>query len=163
MGFQCYDENKRKRLIIINKICSFFGHRDTSSEIRPALYVEIERHITQCNVTIFYVGEHGRFDRMSVSVLCDLKQKYPHIKICLIHSHMPGKKERCEEKRYDCTLLPDGMEFVPKKFAITHRNRFVVNESDYVIAHVRTTWGGAYDAMQYAKRKKKYVINLADE
>ena len=64
---------------------------------------------------------------------------------------------------YDSTFLPEGMEFVPKKFAIAHRNRFVVNKSDYIITYVRKTWGGAYEAMQYAKRKKKQVVNLADE
>jgi len=42
-----------------------------------------------------------------------------------------------------------------KKFAIMYRNRFVVNESDYVIAYVRTDWGGACEAMRYARRKKK--------
>ena len=146
-----------------NKICCFFGHRDTSEAIRPALYAEIERHITQYGVTVFYVGKHGSFDRMSVAVLCEVKEKYPHIEICLIHSYMPVKKDEYEEKLYDGTLLPNGMELVPKKFAITHRNRFVAEQSGYVIAYVRTSCGGAYEAVQYAKRKNKRVTNLAPE
>ena len=146
-----------------NKICSFFGHRNTSSEIRTALYAEIEKHITQYGMTFFYVGNYGNFDYMSAAVTHELKQKYPHIEVCLVHSYMPVKKDEYETNLYDSILLPDGMEFAVKRFAITHRNRFVVNESEYVIAYVRTTWGGAYQAMQYAKRKKKHVINLADE
>ena len=152
-----------KGLIIISKICSFFGHRDASEAIRPALYAEIEKHITRYGVTVFYVGKHGKFDYMSAAVAHELKQKYPHIEVCLVHSYMPGKKDEYETKLYDSTLLPDGMEFVVKKFAITHRNRFVVNASDYVIAYVRTTWGGAYEALELAKRKKKHVINLAEK
>jgi len=31
------------------------------------------------------------------------------------------------------------------------------------LTDVRHTWGGAYQYMQSAKRKKKHVINLADE
>ena len=52
---------------------------------------------------------------------------------------MLGKKDEYDEGLYDYTLLPDGMEFVPRKFAIAHRNRFTINESDYVVAYVRTT------------------------
>jgi len=59
----------------MSKTCCFFGNRDTSSAIRPALYSEVERHITQYNVTTFYVGGYGNFDSMSADVLCELKGK----------------------------------------------------------------------------------------
>ena len=47
-----------------NKICCFFGHRDTGDEIYPALYAEIEKHIILYGVRVFYVGGYGNFDRM---------------------------------------------------------------------------------------------------
>jgi len=61
------------------------------------------------------------------------------------------------------TLFPDGLEFVPKKFAISHRNRWIVDESDYIIVYVLTDYNGAYEALKYAKRKKKNIVNLADK
>ena len=37
----------------MSKTCCFFGHRNASTEIRPALYAEIEKHITQYKVAVF--------------------------------------------------------------------------------------------------------------
>ena len=74
----------------------------------------------------------------------------------------PSKKTSTKQIYMTAHYCRNGIELVLKKFAITHRNRFAVNESDYVIAYVRTTWGGAYEAIQYAKRQRKHVINLAD-
>ena len=61
-----------------NQTCCFLGHRDASEKIRPLLYIEIEKHIAQHNVTTFYVGGYGNFDHMSVTVLNEMK-KSTHI------------------------------------------------------------------------------------
>jgi len=141
----------------------FFGHRDVNIKIRPALYAEIERHITQHKITTFYVGNHGNFDCMSVGILNELKRKYAHIEIVLVCAYLTTKKKtKYEMNLYDSTLYPEGLEDVPQRFAITYRNRWMVEQSDCLIAYVRTSYGGAYTALQYAKRKNKRVTNLAD-
>ena len=76
---------------------------------------------------------------------------------------MPGKKEYEPERDGVETIYPEGLETAPPKFAITKRNKWMVQECTHLIAYVRNTWGGAYDAMELAKRKKKHVINLADQ
>lgn len=41
------------------------------------------------------------------------------------------------------------------------RSKWVVKEADLVIAYVTYYWGGAAKTLEYAKRKKKTIINLA--
>jgi len=143
-------------------ICSFFGHRHVSDTIRPLLYKEIERHIIEKNVDTFYIGGYGDFDNMASDVLKEMKEKYPHISISLILAYIPTGPDLRIKTHYD-TLYPEGLEFAPKKYAITYRNRWVAETSDYMIAYVALSSGGAYEALKHAKRKNKITINLAEE
>lgn len=58
---------------------------------------------------------------------------------------------------YDGTIYPD-LEYVPKRFAIVKRNEWMINNSNFLIAHVKHDWGGAYRTLQYARRKKDIKI-----
>ena len=145
-----------------NQICCFFGHGDTNTEIRPIIYTEIEKHILQHNITTFYVGGYGNFDHMSVAVLKKLKKKYPDIKIILVFAYLPTEKRlEYNANLYDTTLYPEGLETVPQRFAIHHRNRWIVEHSDYLITYVCKSYSGAYEAFQYAKRRGQKITNLA--
>ena len=57
-------------------VCTFFGHHDCSNTNEPRLLEAIKNQIKQ-GTTQFYVGTHGNFDRMALSCLRSLKQKYP--------------------------------------------------------------------------------------
>ena len=142
-------------------ICCFFGHRHTPDKIKPLLYAEIEKHIVEKNVNVFYVGGYGDFDAMSAAALRELQREYPYIRVHRILAYIPGKKDEYHSDSYENTLYPDGLEFVPRKFAITHRNRWIVERSDYIIAYV-LLGGGAYEALKYAERKNKSIVNLAE-
>jgi len=143
-------------------ICSFFGHRVVADKVFFGLYDEIEKHITKYKVNVFYVGGYGGFDNMVFDILYEMKEYYSHIKIYRILAYMPLEvNNKTYEKHYK-TMFPEGLELVPKKFAIVHRNRWIVNNSDYIIGYVQTSYGGAYEALKYAKRKNKKVINLAE-
>jgi len=147
-------------VIFLPIVCSFFGHRSVYENIRPALYAEIERHITEKNVNTFYVGGYGGFDGMASDILDEIKKRYPKISVFRILAYVPGKKYI--EDKYP-TILPEGVELVPPRYAITHRNRWIVQESDYIIAYVQTSYGGAYDALKYARHKGKQTVNLAEQ
>ncbi len=60
---------------------------------------------------------------------------------------------------YDSVVYP-GIEDKPPKFAITYRNRYMIDKADLVIAYINHEWGGAYKTYSYAKRKGKRIINL---
>ena len=145
------------------KVCTFFGHADTPTNIKKEIQKLIEDLILQNGVNTFYVGTNGNFDRMVQSVLIDLKKQYPNLECYTVLAYIPGIKPEFDvayEKLE--TLYPDGLEKVPKRFAIDWRNKWMVQQSDYVISYVRHSFGGAAKYMELAKRKKKIVYNLAN-
>ena len=58
------------------------------------------------------------------------------------------------------TIYPEGLETVPKRFAISWRNKWMIQESDVVVTYITHSWGGAAQFADLAKRKKKRVINI---
>ena len=117
----------------MTKTCCFFGHREVTHNIRGRLTAIIEKLITENGVTNFYVGNQGQFDSMVYSVLKELKVKYPHIRYAVVLAYMPDSY--IKEVYGEDTLFPDDMESVPKKYAISKRNDWMIKPinciSDY--------------------------------
>lgn len=142
------------------RACTFCGHHDASSAIKPALYSAIETLITDNGVTEFYVGNQGSFDYMVADTLNALKKLYPRINAFVVLAYMPGEKNKFElEEKLD-TMYPDGLEGVPRRYAITHRNRWMVSNSDYLVSAVSHGWGGAAQTLKYAQTKKLVIITI---
>ncbi len=141
-----------------NSVCCFFGHRDTPSSIENKLKQTIIDLIENKSANTFYVGNQGGFDFMVRRTLKELKEKYPHINYSVVLAYMPGKKDECED--YSDTIYPDGLENVPRKFAIDRRNKWLVDNSDYVIAYISRSLGGAAKFYDLAVKHKREVINL---
>lgn len=144
------------------KLCCFCGHSSVSETLRAPLHEAIEKFIVHDEVERFYVGNHGEFDHMVCSELRSLKKDYPQISFYVILAYMPGKKEEFPAADPPMTIYPDGLESVPPRFAITHRNRWMVEQADRMIAYVGHGYGGAAQTLRYAQRKKLEVHNLAD-
>lgn len=142
--------------------CTFFGHRNTPEEAKPLLKKVLIQLIEEKNVCIFYIGNNGAFDRMATSVLNDLKSCYPHIQHTTVLAYLPGKKSAIELDTPINTIYPDGLETVPRKYAILKRNHWMLDRSDYVITYVTQPFGGAAQFKQLAEKRKKVVINLCD-
>lgn len=136
--------------------CTFFGHRDCCADIEPLLVEKIENLIVHKDVNIFYVGDHGSFDRLVVKTLRETKKKHPQIAYQIVLAYMPHKNEPSDE-----TLLPDGIEIIPKRYAISYRNQWMIQHSDYVIAYVTRSFGGAAQFVEKATKAEKVVINIA--
>ncbi len=112
-----------------------------------------------------YLGGYGAFDAFAYH--CCKKYQTTHKKISLVFvsPYLPSINQNeywaYQKSRYDEILYPE-IEDKPIKFAITYRNRYMVDKANYVIAYVDHNWGGAYQTYQYAKRKNKPIFNLAD-
>ena len=92
---------------------------------------------------------------MALAVLKRLKTQYPSIEVYVVLAYMPGKKEEFLLADEPDTIYPEG-------FAITHRNRWTVDQADYVVAYVDHGYGGAAQTLRYAKSKgTKIILNLA--
>lgn len=140
--------------------CVFFGHRNTPSDIYPKLKEAIIKLIEEKKVTDFYVGNHGNFDRMVRSTLRELKKEYSEINYRVVLAYLPTKKD--PEEDYSDTEFPEGIEKVPRKFAINYRNDYMLKKADYVIAYVKNSFGGAGKCTDKARKRNAIIINLAE-
>lgn len=140
-------------------ICTFFGHRDTKNEIEPTLRSTLFDLIENKNVNLFYVGNHGNFDSMVRRQLEDLSKTYP-IKYYLVLAYMPTKNQEPDTLN-EHTILPEGIETVPKRFAISYRNKWMLDQSDIVVTHVTHSFGGAAQFEDCANKSGKMIIKIA--
>lgn len=142
----------------MSKVCSFFGHRDVYTEADSLIEANVRKLIDQ-GTQSFWCGGYGKFDASCAKVVHALKKDYPKIELLYIMPYLNGHTI-INPEIYDGTLYPEGLECVPKRFAITRRNQWMVKNSDVVIAWVDHTWGGAYTACRSAVRLGKEIINL---
>ena len=138
---------------------TFFGHKDTPKEIEPTLRSTLIDLIENKNATVFYVGNNGNFDTMVRHQLEDLSQTYP-ITYSIVLAYLPVKKS--EYDGFTNTLLPEGIETVPKRFAISYRNKWMTRQADTVVTYVTHTHGGAWQFKAMAERQGKMVIELSE-
>lgn len=143
------------------RICVFFGHRDLTHSLAIPLDCVIRRSILEYGITRFWYGGNGSFDRMAAPAVLQLKQSFPQIRLELVRAYMPGKTD-LECLPYDPSIYPDGLEVVPQRFAISHRNRWMVQQCDLVICYVERSFGGAYAACRQAQRRGAPILNLAE-
>lgn len=94
------------------------------------------------------------------------QKTHPNISLAFVIPYLTieyQKKHLLEkEKIYDTIIYPP-IEDKPLKFAISYRNRYMMEKADIVIAYVTHSWGGAYQSYQHAKRKGKIIFNLAPQ
>lgn len=123
------------------KACTFFGHRDCPETIKPKIRTAVIDLIENHGVTMFYVGNQGNFDRLVRSVLKEVTTAYPGVGYAVVLAYMPSAKKRADD--FSDTLLPDGIEKVPKRFAIPWRNKWMIEHADYVLTYVTRPYGGS--------------------
>ena len=140
--------------------CTFFGHWECPENIKESLRNMLIELIETKGVDAFYVGNQGSYDSMVRSVLRELKEKYPSIEFAVVLAYMPREQDIYDPEHYNETMLPEGIETVPKRFAISWRNKWMVNNSDYVVSYINHDWGGAAQFVELARRKKKIIYNL---
>lgn len=141
--------------------CTFFGHRECPDTIQAELKKLLIHLIEEQCVNVFYAGHQGAFDRIVRNTLHELTSHYPHIKYYIILAYMPKTPNEYDDIDYTRTLLPDGIETVPKRFAISWRNKWILRQADCVVTYVTYSWGGAAKFAEMATRQKKHVINLS--
>lgn len=140
------------------KTCTFFGHRYTPKRTEVAIRQVLTDLIEKEEVALFLVGYEGSFDRLVLKVLKELEVKFPHIRFAVVFACL-AEKERWREKVN--TVCPEGLQFVPKRFAVDCRNRWLLKHSDYVVTYVNSTFGVAAKFKEMAVHYGLSVINLA--
>lgn len=151
--------------MMTGKCCTFFGHRQCPISIRPALKCCLENLIIHHDVTVFYVGNQGAFDSIVHSALRELAEQYTNITYAVVLAYLPPerKDDLAQYQDYTDTLYPEGIESVPKRFAIDWRNRWMLKQADYVVTYITHHWGGAAKFAEKAARSGKQIINLGTD
>ena len=109
-------------------------------------------------VTQFYSGGRGDFDIICARVVHELKREYPELKNILVLSYHPAKEFELQQIYDESVYLLERK--VPPLYAIIETNKALVDKADFVISGVSHDWGGAYEAITYAKQKKKTIIEI---
>ena len=143
------------------KSCFFIGHRETSSEILPALTEAVEKHIAEYGVTEFIVGNYGGFDHIAAKAVIAAKELHPGITLSMLIPYHPAERPMEPPPGFDNTFYPPDMEKVPRKLAIVRANRYMVDHVDYLIAYAWHPASNARDLVEYAqKREQRNLISV---
>lgn len=149
---------------------SFFGHRIVPDSILAAEHLEqvIIQLLREKEYVEFLVGRNGDFDQLVSSAIRKIKKKFrddnsSHV---LVLAYPISEFQKNEQSFYDYYDEIEICEFAAKshyKAAIKIRNRIMVDRSDLVVCYIEHENGGAYQAVSYAKRQGKQVLNVAHE
>lgn len=141
--------------------CTFLGHRDCPDSIKPKLRKVLLYLIENHDVNLFYVGNQGHFDRIVRSVLRELGKEYHQVNYAVVLAY-PPQGRNVEEDLSD-TMLPEGVESVHPRYAVSWRNNWMLRRSDYVVTYITHSWGGAAQYAKKAEQSGKVVINVLSE
>ena len=144
-------------------IVAFFGHSGFSEEekYKQRLLDLFDEHFSGEQVD-FYLGYYGRFDRFAYSCAKKYKEKHPNANLILVTPYFNETTHSVLKPDYDLIFYPE-LESVPPKYRIIKRNEWTARAADLIITYVTHTFGGAYKAYSYAKKKGKKIINLYEQ
>ena len=148
-----------------DRICSGFGHRVLLMDIEKPLREVLERLVDEEGVTEFYTGGMGEFDALFARVVRSMKRNDPRLRLVLVLPYLTRQiaiEKEWSESQYDEILIPTELDSVHPKAAITLRNRWMVDHSDFVVAALRRNYGGAAEAARYAETRGKVVVRCRE-
>ena len=143
---------------------TFCGHADfcSSQEYEEKMLLFLEKYVGEKTAEMF-LGGYGNFDLFAHYCCKKYKEKHPNVKLVLVIPYLCNDNDykRQEYQKYDSTIYPE-IEDKPLRFAIVHRNRWMIKKSDLVVCAISREWGGAYKSYKYAKKLNKKIINIID-
>ena len=140
-------------------IVTFCGHsdyRESSSDEDKILSILEEN--TAGQKVDFYLGGYGNFDNFAYNCSKKYKALHPSARLIFITPYYPPRET---PQHYDEIIYPS-LENIPLKFAISHRNRWMIDKADIVIAYICHKVGGAYKSLALAKHQNKPIFNIAN-
>ena len=148
---------------------SFFGHRYIENPIHLQNILEkyIEKIIDENEYVDFLVGRNGDFDTIASSAVRRVRKNHrdDNSSLTLVlpynTAEYSNNKEYFEEY-YNYITIPFSAEIGHPKSAITTRNFEMVDMSNLIICYVANNYGGAYNAIKYASKSGKTIINIAE-
>ena len=147
-------------------IITFCGHasyieRDGDEEKLLSLLTEIIGD----SPAELYLGGYGAFDEFARRCGSKYQDTHPDTRLVFVTPYITEEYQKNHlepiKRIYDATVYPP-IENVPMRFAISHRNKWMAEQADVVVAYITHEFGGAYGTYKHAKRKQKKIFNFAE-
>ena len=149
---------------------AFFGHRyiDSPIKIESLLEKNNSKLISDHEYVDFLVGRNGDFDRFASSAVIRMQKRHgkQNSSLILVLPYTTAEylnNEVSFRAYYSDIEISYAASKSHPKAAIKIRNRELVDRADMIICAVKNSRGGAADALRYAVRQGKRIINLYDE
>ncbi len=99
--------------------------------------IEILETVASGSTVDFFPGEYGAFDCFAYKCAKKFKAKYKSVKLIYVTPYLSfAKRDDFFAKGFDQIIYPE-IESVPLKYAIVHRNRWIADQADVIIAYVK--------------------------
>ena len=168
----------------MEKSCCFIGHRNAQEtpKLLKALRDTVLDLIKNKGVETFIFGSKSRFDDLCLDIVNQIKNEHGQIKLIYFRSQYKYIDQSYRDyllKSYDDTLIPERVENAGRA-SYLERNQAMIDQSDICVffydkdyqpplrkynKRAMSTYqpkSGTRLAYEYAKRKKKEIINLYD-
>ena len=107
------------------------------------------------------VGNQGNFDYYARITLEKLKRFHSQISYSVVLAYIPQKRNDFNSTDYSNAIIPDGIESIPRRFSICWRNKWMIEQSEYVVTYITHSFGGAAQFALFAEKKQRICINIA--
>lgn len=108
-------------------------------------------------------GGMGEFDSQMINAVLQLKKRYPFLRLILVKPYFSNELNTSSQwyaHLYDEIVIPEAVEGVHYKAAIEKRNRWMIEQSDFVLSYLYRDYGGAYTAVRYARKCNKPILSV---
>ena len=139
-------------------VCLLFGHGDASDEFINLVKAKIFEIVRDYEDVEFLVGNNGNFDFISQKALREISEGNESFQYYIVLSRID---ERALVGDNSSTIFPEGQELVPKRFAISRRNDWLLKRADMALCYVRYVASNSYKLLKKAERRGVSVINSA--
>lgn len=144
---------------------AFFGHRDfiEHQKYEKKLIDFLIELINTKEYVEFIMGRNGEFDIFAATAVKKAQNRAGHANssLILINPYLT-KNDEYYEKYYDEVEICNEAATAHFKAAIEIRNKLMVQRADMIISYITKPEGGAYCAVQKAKKLNKAIINLSE-
>ncbi|MDO5478070.1 MAG: SLOG family protein [Clostridia bacterium] len=147
-------------------VCAFTGHREIPEEdferVRDFTKKTVDLLVAR-GVNRFITGGAAGYDMLAAEIVIEAK-KYASVKLVVA---VPCKGQdryykKCDRERYRRIIdMADEVEILSGHYfdgCMHIRNRYMVDNSDFLVSYCTRDSGGSYYTRDYARKKGKYVI-----
>lgn len=146
-------------------ICCFAGHSKLKDKeaIINIVFEQCYDLAYEYGVREFWVGNYGDFDKLAAKAVSLLKELYSDIQLNLVVPYLTKEINNHREqydKDYDNIIIASLPMGTPNRYKIIYSNKYMVDNSKYIIAYVESRFGGAAKTLEYARGKNDRDNNI---